>query len=52
MTHLFPSLLYIYRKEFCMTKTELVKILYALKAAYGNKEGNELFKKIIRFMYH
>ena len=31
-----------------MNKTELVKILYALKIVFGKKQGKKLFKKLLR----
>lgn len=33
-----------------MTKLELIKILYALRIAYGRKEARKLFEKIVRFI--
>ena len=33
-----------------MNKTELVKILYALKTIFGEKKGKELFEKIIKLI--
>ena len=34
-----------------MTKTELSKILFALKTVFGEKDGYELFEKLIKFIY-
>lgn len=31
-----------------MTKTDLIKILYALKKVFGEIEGSELFERLIK----
>ncbi len=34
-----------------MTEIELSKILFALKIVYGNKDGFELFEKLLKELF-